>query len=199
MKRAYVLFIAIFTLLPILASESSAEELDIIFKKVNEFVEKKNYPKAIEELNWAKKELEKLHNEKLKSFLPDELAGFSAGEVEAQTAFGFNTIERTYTGLGNSFTLTLSGGASQNNPLGGLAALARMGQMLGASQPNVDTYRVEGKTVSLNTSEGVEAIISLDSGSILTLKSSSKSNAESIKKAVKELKLEELDSYLKGS
>ncbi len=180
---------------------AQAEEIDEIFKKVNKFISEKNYPKAIEELSWAKKEIEKLHNVRLKSFLPDELAGFKAGEINAQSALGFNTIERTYTGAGNSFTLGLNGGtsSSSNNPFGNLAALAKMGQMMGAAQPGVDTFRVQGKTVTLDTSSGVEAIVSLDSGSVLTLKSQSKFNAEIIKKAINELKLEDLDKYLKGN
>ena len=45
---------------------ASAEDLNVIFKKVGELVEQKNYPGAISELSWAKEELEKLHQARLK-------------------------------------------------------------------------------------------------------------------------------------
>ena len=88
MKR---LAIATFVVL-CLSNSAVAEELDTIFKKVNEYVAAQNYPKAIEELQWANKELEKKHNEKLGTLFPQELVGFKGDKLKAQAAMGFSTV-----------------------------------------------------------------------------------------------------------
>ncbi|MCB0325681.1 MAG: hypothetical protein KDD69_18995, partial [Bdellovibrionales bacterium] len=131
-------FFTISTLLACVV-DARADELSDIFKKVGEYAAAENYPKAIEELSWANKELEKRHFAKIEKLLPEQLAGFQGQPVEAQSAVGITSIERSYTKGSEQVRLSLAGG-SGSGPLAGFAALGRMAGMMG-TQPGVDTFR----------------------------------------------------------
>lgn len=177
---------------------ASAEDLTVIFKKVGELVEQKNYPGAISELSWAKEELEKLHQARLKEILPGDVEGFKGNEPEVQSALGFTTLEREYVKGEQTITLSLSGG-SGGEAMGGLAGLAKMGMMMGGSQPGMNKVRIGSLTGSLNTSDSPELTVFLDSGSIVQLRSGDGVKGDFLKKFAEALKLAELDSYLKGA
>ena len=118
----------------------------------------------------------------------------------SQNALGINSIEREYKGNGKSVSISLTGGAGSGdaNPFGGFAALAKMGQMMGATQPGNENFRIDGKTANLVTNQGSdtkELSIFLDSGSMLVLKST---DAELLKNVAKEIKLSDIDKYLRG-
>lgn len=192
-------FLVIVVCFPLSAQAESIEE---IFAKVKDYSDKGNYPKAIEELAWAEKELQKLHFTKLQSFFPDALGSFEGKPAESQAAFGMSSVEKDYQDGNKTLKLTLAGGAGggQGNPLGGIAALARMGQMMG-QQPGVETFRIDGRTANLKVNEkykNAELTVFLEGGSILTAKLSRSAEGEVLREAVKKLPLNELDNYLKG-
>ena len=198
MKR---LTIATFVVL-CLSSTAVAEELDTIFKKVNEYVAAQNYPKAIEELQWANKELEKKHNEKLGTLFPQELVGFKGDKLKAQAAMGFSTVEKVYRKGNQKIHVTLTGGS--RGQAGGLASIGRMAAMMGGNQPGVETFRVDGRTANLNVQEGrsrAELSVFLESGDILKLelKNTKEAQADTLKSALEQIQIGALDTYLKGA
>ncbi|MCB0321803.1 MAG: hypothetical protein KDD60_12825, partial [Bdellovibrionales bacterium] len=75
-----------------------AEDINELFKKVQDYVSKKNYTKALEELAWARKEIEKLHNSGLQAYFPEELDGLKGSEFEVSSALGLTNVERQYKG-----------------------------------------------------------------------------------------------------
>ncbi len=173
-----------------------AEDINEIFKKVNQFIEKENYSKAIEELAWANKELEKLHNKKLATLLPDEIEGYQGQKIEQQSAIGISSISRKYKKDGDQIELNIAGGGK-----GGMAGIGKMAAMFGGNQPGVETFRLDGLTANLNTSSRrPELTVFLESGSILSLKKRKKGEdpEETLKSFAKALKIGELDKYLKG-
>lgn len=179
-------------------STAVAEDLNVIFKKVNELVASNNYPKAMEELEWARKEIEKLHLTKLKGFLPESVAGFKGGEIESSAALGFTNLERKYVSGQNSVKVSLTGTGSKSGGLGGLAAMGRMAAMMG-NQPGTETFRIEGKTASVTSKKGNNSELSvfLESGSILKVESRS-ADSDTLKKIAQSLKINDLDNYLRG-
>lgn len=175
-----------------------AEDLKALLEKTNKLVQEKNYPGAINELNWAQKEIEKLHQQRLVEILPKEVQGFTGNDPEIQTALGFTTLEREYQKGEQSITMSISGGAGGDG-LGGLAGLAKMGMMMGGTQQGVDKIRIGSLTASLDTTGTPELTVFLDSGSILQLRSSEGVDSDTLKKFAEGLKLTDLDSYLKGA
>jgi hypothetical protein len=177
---------------------SLAEDVNEIFKKVNGYITEQNYPKALEELSWAKKEIEKLNSTKIGTLLPATVNGFTGADVKVQSAMGFDNIERDYSGNGKKITVSVTGGGA-GNAMGGLAGLARMGMMMGGQQPGVDSFRLDGRTANLDTTGGrAELTVFLDSGSILKVEGSGV-DAATIKSFAEGLKISNLDNYMKGS
>jgi hypothetical protein len=191
------------TALLCLASPNAfAEDINTIFKKVGELAAQENYPKAMEELSWANKELQKLHFAKLESMLPAEVAGFKGEKAEAQSAMGMTTIQKTYKNGNEKIELNITGSAlgGTGGAAGGLAALGRMGAMM-ANQPGVDTFRVDGRTATLkNQRNRAELTLFMESGGMLQLKqNNAKDEGAALKKVLEGLGVAKLDSYLKGA
>lgn len=197
MKRVLGL---IFSCAFILAVPASAEDIHEVFKKVEEYAQQKNFPKALEELQWAQKELEKMHQQRLGELLPGSVDGFTGEEPQFQSAMGFSSIERQYVKGDDSIRLSIAGAAGADG-MGGLAGLAKMGMMMGGTQPGKEQFRIDGRTATLDTSNGSpELTVLLESGGILQLQANGESvNAAALKKFAQALKLGDLDSYLKGS
>ena len=102
-----------------------AEDLNKIFNRVNDYTAKENYPKALKELEWARKELEKLNFKKISAFFPDTLSGFKGGEVNSQAVMGITAVSRDYVKDGLKVKVSLSGGGA----MGSLAAMSQMALM----------------------------------------------------------------------
>lgn len=194
MKR-YFLFVAVFAAL---ALPAHAEDLDQIFKKVNEYVAAKNYPKAIEELGWAQKEIEKMNGEQLKSYFPEEIIGYKGQPFKVNSAMGLTNLERTYQNAAGQVKVSITG-TGQAGAMGGIAAIGRMAAMMG-NQPGMDSFRIDGLTATLKeSSHRAELSVFLDSGSILKLESNKKEIAGDLRKIAEGLKVGEIDKYLKGA
>lgn len=180
------------------SSPALAEDLEKIFAKVNEYVKAENYSKAIQELGWAQKELEKLNNEKLGKLLPAEILGFKGGKLKVSSALGFSNLERQYQNGKKRITLSITGSGGGGG-LAGLAALGKMGAMMGA-QPGVETLRIDGRTANLNTNrKNAELMVFLESGSMLKLEESNIGDeGKTLKAAAEALQVSKIDSYLQG-
>ncbi len=185
-----------------LPTSSLAEELDAIFSRVNGFVAEKNYSKAIEELGWARKELEKLNSQRLQTFFPEQLGDYKGGKIEMSGAMGFTNIERTYSNAGSSVTVSLTGQSGSGGAgLGNLAALGKMAAMFG-QQAGQDTLRINGRTAMLNKMEGsssADLTIFLDAGSVLKLEDQNNKDASTLRALAEKLDIDGLEKYLKGN
>lgn len=193
--------IALLVILSILPSSLLAENIDAIFKKVESFVQQENYSKALSELEWAKKEIEKMHVRKLQAFFPEELSGFKGQKMEANSVLGFSNIERAYVQGAKKVSIALTGSSGDAAAgLGGLAQFGRMAAMFGGSAPGTETVRIHGRTTMVEEGEGRNASVTvmLDSNSILKLESSTGVKAQELKAMAEALKIEEMDAYLKG-
>ncbi|MBN8549031.1 MAG: hypothetical protein J0M12_06930 [Deltaproteobacteria bacterium] len=199
MKRTVLAGLLALALLP---ASVRAEDINAIFKKVNDLIAAKNYSKALEELGWAQKELEKMNITQVQSFFPDSLAGFTGSKFEANSALGMTNIEREYSKGSEQIKIALSGssaGGAGAGGLGGLAAFGRMAAMMGGGQGQ-DTFRISGRTASLQNADGgsPQLQVFLDSGSVLTLEGQNGTTGDSLKSVAEALKINELDNYLRG-
>ncbi len=196
-----ILNLVIATLL--FSSVTLAEDINAIFSKVNELVKAQNYTKALEELGWAKKEIEKMNSQRLTSFFPDSLAGYTGGQTKNNSALGLTQLEKVYNKGETSVTLTLTGstgGAGANSGLGGIAAFGQMAAMMNQGGEGQETFRLAGKTATLVQEPGsdqAELTVFLD-GAMLKLEMNGGAKAEDLKAMANGLKLEDLYTYLKG-
>jgi hypothetical protein len=173
-----------------------AESIDELFANLRKYVDEERYTNAMEELQWMQRELDKLHFEKVKSFFPDELAGFKGGDTKSQTVLGFANMSRSYGETGSQIDVALTGGASV---AGGLAALLQMINVLG-SQENATTFRLDGRTATLVSEADGSASLSvlLKSGSILTFEAGALEDPDLLRQAARAFPVAALDDYLAG-
>ena len=187
---------SIFLAAGVMATPVHAENIDELFANLKQFVAQEQYPNALEELQWMRRELDKLHIEKINSYFPDNLAGLQGNEPKSQSVLGFTNMSRSYSGDGKNVNVALTGGASA---AGGLAALAQMASLLGTQQ-DAETYRLAGRTATLVIDpDGKTSIsVSLKSGSLLSFESNDLSEGGKLKEIAREFPVAGLDNYLAG-
>jgi len=178
-----------------------AEDIKQIFDRVQQYYQDKNYSKALEELNWAQKEIEKASASVTQSFFPNEVDGYRGGKIENANVFGITNVERSYEKGEESIKVSLMGsskGAGQN-PLGGLAAMGQMAAMMGGSQPGTDSFRIDGRTALLEKEDNSASLtVFLDGGSMMKFEMSGSSNGDALKKFVNGFKIADIEKHLKG-
>lgn len=174
-----------------------AEDVNEIFERTKKFIASENFPKALEELEWAKKEVEKLHYAKLDSVFPESFGDYKGEKGTSQSAMGFLTFEKKYLKAGDNQGVNLSYvGSGAGGMASGFAAFGRMAAAMGGSQPGMDSFRIKGRTASLSDQGGnAELSIFLDGGGVLKLEAE---KGDELKTMAETLDLDKIDSYLAG-
>lgn len=180
-----------------------ADELDDTFAKIKSLVAEKNYTKAMEELSWAQKSIEKMNQGRLQTFFPDALQSFQGGKFESNAALGFLAASRPYSAGEKSIKVELttgSAGGGAQAGLGSLAAIGKMAAMMG-NQPGQETVRIAGRTATLETADGetrAALTIFMDSGAVLKFEQQASADASALKKFAEGFDLDGIDKYLRG-
>jgi len=147
---------------------------------------------AIEEAEWCLEGLRQQRANQSLSVFPDEVAGFTGGEIDNQSALGMTMIERSYSRDGDTITLATQTGAAS----GGLAALAQLGMSIGASAGT--KMRIQKRTVidlSDAADTNAEFMVELRSGGMLMV-SSDTVPPDQVIGFLKAFPLQELDESL---
>lgn len=177
-----------------LAGGVAADDVDDLIGNVKRFVEEKNYPKALEELTWLKKEIEKLNSASITDKLPKELLGFTGKEAQIQSVMGVTSIKKEYVKDQHIVTCTLT--QMGGDTMGGLAGIGRMAAAMAGDQ---NTVRISGRTAQIEESEyETKLTVFMESGGILELNSTQANFGRSLKQMAEALPLNDLDNYLKG-
>lgn len=146
--------------------------------------EQKRYFKAIEDLEWAIKELNNLHFQKLKTYLPSEVAGYTLSDSGGDV-IGIRGLDRTYNqeGTGKSVSINLVSGSAASG--GGLGAFMSMASMATGMNPNSQMAMVKGRKGTLLVepeNESATLIFSLPNNVVITLESSGFTTGDEAKK-----------------
>ncbi|MCG6873386.1 MAG: hypothetical protein LJE84_13965 [Gammaproteobacteria bacterium] len=179
-----------------LGADDTRQNIENVMKKSLEYVDKGNFVKAMNELDWAKKDIEKLHVAKLLTYLNDELGGFTGAPVQSSGAMGIMAIARDYRkdDIRVKVTITSTGAAQ-----GGLAAFGRMAAMMQRGNPNVETFRVGEQTATLESKASrVNLNVFLEAGPMLGLEMRGSQDAQILKDVLADIPVEKMNSYLKG-
>ena len=184
-------------LISLLTSAATAEDIKALLDRVQQYNSEGNYPKALDELTWVKKELEAKYMTKLGEFLPDSLAGFTGDKLETNSALGMTVISKNYKNGANSAKVELragsAGGAAAG--MGGLAALGQMAAMFG-QQSGQSTVRIKGKTANLQEDSG-EMTVFLDGGTILTIRK--ETGTVDFKAIAEAVNFDGIEKFMKGN
>lgn len=175
----------------------TADDIDKIAAKVSEYIAAGNYPKALEEMAWYQKEIEKLHFARILEFFEEELEGFKRQQPETQSTAGFSTVEAMYSKGNDRIKVVLTGSSGgRAGAMGGLAAFGHLAAMQGVAAGQ-DTFRLNGFTATLNHRQRrPELSVFLDSGWMLKITAPDAATARGFANA---LPIVELNEYLKGN
>lgn len=179
------------------AQGAQGEDPAKLLDNVAGFVKSGEYPRALEELGWARKSIEALHAARIQTFLPDQLAGLAGQPARSQGAAGLVNISREY--VRDSMRVTVSLTDSSSGGAGGLAGIGRMAAMMGAQGAGMNAFRVQGRTATLdNRAPGRTALtLFLDSGALLKLESRDPKLEDGLLTRMAEaLPLADIDGYL---
>ncbi len=180
--------------------QEGSDKLKKLLGKVQEYVDAGNYPKALEELTWVKRDIEKLDFAATVKFFPDEIAGFKGDPAKTQSTMGITTIERLYR-LGKK-TITaslLSGSGNAGGAMGGLAALGKFAMMQQGGQKGQEMFRINGRTAMLNQKgKSADLTIHLESGGMLKFEMKRDGDVSTLREAAEAFPIDDLDAYRRG-
>lgn len=148
MRYASLIAIAL-VLAPTLAR---AEDPASLIQSAGDLLKQGKYSKAVEDLQWAIREIRLVQVEELKKFLPKSVSGYAAEEVEADVAaaafFNVNLAEAQRKFQSNSGDEAVDLKITSGDIGGaGLGAMMKMSQMFGQQQGEL--VRVKGRKATL--------------------------------------------------
>jgi hypothetical protein len=138
-----------------------ADTVNDLLDSARKNYEAKHYYKAIEDLEWAKKEMTNLHLQRLKTYLPEKVAGYSFTDSGGDV-IGFKGLEREYKQESSSNTVKINlitGSAAAGTA--GLGALLNMANLAAGMNPNATMVQAKGRKGNLvYEQDSSEAVLS---------------------------------------
>ncbi|MCI5065397.1 hypothetical protein MRY87_06700 [bacterium] len=190
----------------VLSSSATAEpsvpktpSVEKLLKSVEGLLAKRDYTKALQELEAARGAIEELKNDGLKNFFPDSLEGLKGGEFRLSSALGMTNLEREYEkseegDVEKTLTVSLVGGGN-SGAFGGIAGLGRMAAIM--QQGKESEIKIAGYTANLDESGArPELSLFLESGGILKLEGQGAVKGDELQKIAKTLDVRAIDRYL---
>jgi len=141
----------------VFATTGYAEDPAELIQSGADFLSKGKYAKAVEDLQWAIREIRMLQAEELKGFLPKEVSGYDAYDEEtdagAAAILNINLIEagRRFEATGENEIVTLKIMAGEMGGTG-LGAMMKMAQMYGGQSGEL--IRVNGHKGTVEWEDG---------------------------------------------
>ncbi|ASJ70265.1 hypothetical protein [Granulosicoccus antarcticus] len=191
MNKPTVLLTCSLFLVSAQAMAQSSEEAATACTEAARLIGEDDLVGALDEAKWCVESLQQLRQQATLTIFPDEVDGFTGGEVDNQSAMGMTIMERSYSKDGSDVSVSLTTGVAG----GGLAALAQLG--MGMSSGGGKKIRIQKRTV-LDMSDGggdSQYMVQLKSGGMLTISSSGLA-AEQLLPFVKAFPIAELDDAL---
>lgn len=176
-----------------IADDKTVDNVKKAFDKAMEYIEKGNYVKASKEVEWARKDIDKLHTQRLLTYLKDELAGLKGKPIKSTAILGMVSVERDYTkGSTNVKVAITTAGA-------GIGALSQIAAMAQRSNPNAENFRVGDHTGLIEVQRGRTSMtVLLEAGPFLKLEMRGASDKKILHDMLNEISIDELNKYLKG-
>jgi len=173
----------------------SAQDLDGVFNEVREHLAHKRYPRALESLGVVRRQIEVLHVEALKVFLPDAVSGYAGAPVKVTNALGVASLMRSYTlgtvTVGVAIRVGTTGGGQ-----GSFGNITQLGRTMAAMRRGGGDKSVDigGKPGLVGESRGKTTLtLFLNSGGVVTLEGADVSEMRAFASG---LNLAGLDAYL---
>jgi len=176
-----------------------ADNVSELMQSAEQNYNAKKYAKALEDLEWARKEIANLQLQEMKKLLPDELDGMKGQDADGGAIFGIHSVSRNYSNADGSKTVTItlaSGNSSQAS--GGFGALMGMAAAFGAMDASTDSKMVISKgykgqfNLDKNSNTG-NLIFNLNGGSMINIETNGYTDSTMAEKAAKTLDIAKIE------
>ncbi len=116
----------------LLSSTALADNVTDLLNSAKQNYTSKNYAKALEDIEWARKEISSQHLKRMKAFFPASIGGMKGKDVEGGDAMGIRGVSRRYQNSDQTQSVTISFLSGSNTASGnGLGALMSMASSFG--------------------------------------------------------------------
>ena len=158
------------------------------------YVERENFPRALEELNWCNRSVEDLHFAKITEIMDRSIAGYDPEEITVEGALGFATIMGVYDNGSSQIEFSVTtGSAAGSAASAGLSALSGLASSFGVRSRGSDQVRIGGLTDQIQEQgRGVNLRLSMEGGIILNIEGES---AEAVEEFAEDI-IADLEDYL---
>ena len=174
-----------------------ADTVEDLLKSANDNYKAKKYAKALEDIEWAKREISNLHLELVKAMLPENLPGYETQEIDGDNMFGMHNVSRNYVKDDKSIKISIAG--SQGNQGGsGLGAIFGMAAAFQSMDANTKSKMVvvQGRKgqFNLDPSNGTGTLtFTLNNNVFVSIETHGFTDEVEAKKASELLKFDEIE------
>jgi len=178
----------------------AADNVTELLKSASQNYEAKKYSKALEDMEWARREIANLQLQELKKLLPEELDGMKGQDGDAGAILGIHAVSREYYSEdgSKSVKITLASGKSSQGGAG-LGAIMGMAAAFGAMDGNRQSKMIieqgyKGQfSLDPNTTEGM-LLFNLNGGSMINIETDGYPDEKMAEKAAKALDIAKIEA-----
>lgn len=158
------------------------------------YVERQDFPRALEELGWCRNSIEELHYDKLREIVNRPIVGYEPQETSVEGALGIATLEARYSNDTDEIRLSITGGAAASSQANtGLGALAGLASAFGVRAEGTRQVRVAGLTGQLEEDgDEVSLMLTMSNGAIVSIEGP---DADTVEEFAEEI-VPDLEDYL---
>ncbi|MBN1296234.1 hypothetical protein JXA80_05600 [bacterium] len=177
-----------------------ADNVNDLLKSADANYEAKKYAKALEDLEWARKEIANLQLQEMKKLLPEVVDGMKGQDGDGGSIFGINAVSREYRSEDGekSVTITLASGKSSQGGAG-LGAIMGMAAAMGAMDASRQSKMIihqgyKGQwSLDPETKEGM-LVFNLNGGSMINIETEGYDDEKVAEQAAKSLDIEKIEA-----
>jgi len=177
----------------LLCGTGRADNIDDLMEKIRQYTDAENYPKALEEVTWLRKEIQTLNTGAITTMLPAKLGEFGGGDAKVESVMGMTSVQKPYTKGRETVNLNLTQMGSGG--MGGIAGLGAMAAMMGNSQ---NAVRILGFTARIQAQGNTSKLTVFLDGATLELRINRAKTGLALKTLAEQLPLKELNTYMRG-
>ncbi len=156
------------------------------------------YIKALEDLDWAKREISNKHLKILKKLLPEKIEGFTTRDVDGGAMMGIHSVSRKFVKGDKSVKVTITGD-QETSPASGLGAIMSMAAKFNGMDAGTESHLVTVKgrrgQFNLETSDNRGTLtFTLKSNAFVTIETQGYSDSSQAKSIAEKLDFDAIET-----
>jgi hypothetical protein len=167
-----------------LSGSVRADNVTDLLQSAEQNYQSGKYAKALEDLEWAKKEISKRHLEELKKYLPANVEGYTQEDPSTGSMMAVNACSRTYTqvGTGNTIEVNIISAGAESGMGAFMGMAAAMGAMGGMGGEMILSHGKRGSLVVDAAGKSATATFTLARNVIVTIEGNGFTDGEEVKR-----------------